>query len=216
MKKLSTDPATLVLVACAVLVTALVVRRELVPRSDGIVTRRMAPEWKQLSQSGHRSGASNGPVHIVEFSDFQCPYCADAQRVLARVLARHSEEVTLIYRHFPLRGIHPFAVEAAQAAECAGDQGRFDVYHDLLFTLGDSLGKTPWEEVARRARVVSLGEFSSCLRSGERLSRVEEDEQVAHNLGLEGTPTLVINGEIMEGAVSLQNVEEAIDRATRR
>jgi protein-disulfide isomerase len=211
------DPLTLFLVICAVLISALVIRRELVPQlAAASAANRMVPDWRQLSRSGYRLGASDGRVQIGEFSDFQCPYCADAHHVLADALARHPNDVTLIYRHFPLRAIHPRAVEAALAAECAGEQGRFGTYHDMLFAAGDSLGRIAWEEIARRAGVAALDEFSSCVHSRKYLARVERDERVARALGLRGTPTLVVNGEMIEGAVTSRGLEDAIARASRR
>jgi protein-disulfide isomerase len=194
---------------------AVAVRREFFPAVKAAeVQNRRVPNWRQLSSLGYRFGATDGAVQIVEFSDFQCPYCAEAQPILAGILARHPQ-VSLIYRHFPLRATHPLAVEAANAAECAGDQGRFAAYHNALFAMSDSLGGPTWENIARRTGVPDVERFSACVHSMRHRDRVEADERVADSLGLLGTPTLIINGEVLQGAVTTKTLEAALSRAAR-
>lgn len=138
------NAALVVLAACAVVLTALVVRREFIVRdedagsAEAIRPTRIS-DWRRFGGVGHRFGPATAPVTIVEFSDFQCPYCRIAWDTLRILRARYPTQVTLVYRHYPLQGIHPRALEAASAAECAGAQGLFERFHDVLFLRQESL-----------------------------------------------------------------------------
>ena len=208
-----TDPLTASLVACAVLVTAALVKREFFSRSElpQPVTRVVA-DWQTLATGGHTFGSSAAPVTIVEFSDFQCPSCATVQPTLRGVLTRHPAEVAVVYRHFPLN-IHPQARQAALASECAAEQGRFHEFHDLLYARQDSIGRIAWNELARRAQVPRVEEFQRCFGSGRYSAKVEDDFEAGRRIRLRGTPTLVVNGVVVEGAVDSVTLEGQIRRA---
>ena len=131
---------TMVLVICAVATTAALVRQQFFPsavRNAGPrpdLTPREISGWDALRSTGRlREGRAEASVTLVEFSDFQCPFCAQFRLTLNKVVAKYSDRVTLVYRHFPLDEIHPYARTAALAAECAADQRRFAEFRDLLF-----------------------------------------------------------------------------------
>jgi len=156
----------------------------------------------------HRKGAPGAPVAIVEFSDFQCPYCVQAFRDL-RELVRSRPDVSLVFRHYPLdqscnanvkRSMHPDACLAACAAECAGSQGRFWEYHDLLFENNEHLER---ESLFRYARDVQLDipTFRACLDDPATRARVGEDVAAGSRVGVNSTPTLFFNGRVIEGAL---------------
>ena len=154
-------------------------------------------------------GAPNAAVTITVFSDFQCPYCKGANDTIRELLRSFGKDVRLIFRHLPL-GIHPQAFASAQAAFCAGVQGSFWQYHDALFA-AESLSPETLHQMA-----VSLGlnvrEFQSCLNSERPRAAVIKDMQEAQRLGIDGTPTFIINGKLIRGAPSLQEFRNLVER----
>jgi protein-disulfide isomerase len=155
-------------------------------------------------------GDAAAPVIIVEFSDFQCPYCRTVEPTLKALLARYAGRVSLAYRDYPLREIHPQAQQAAEAARCAGEQGKFWEYHDLLYADG---AKFDAGSLAGYARGLGLDgqRFVPCLASGKFRQAVEEDLQAGSKAGVNGTPAFFINGIFLSGAQPLSAFEKIIE-----
>lgn len=198
-----------VLVAGAVIVMGLVVRREFFPPAP-----RPAPavevaveNWQAFAATGSRMGAAGAPVRIVEFSDFQCRYCADVSTTLRRLRDRYPGRVSVVYRHYPLER-NPHAFTAAVAAECAGEQGRFEAYHDALFARQDSIGKRPWSAYAREARVPDTAEFERCVREGRFAERVRGDMAAGDRAGVMATPAFIFDGKMVDGTAGAARVEK--------
>jgi hypothetical protein len=122
--------AAIVLAACALIVTGLAVRREAFGPIHSAALQRpvLIPEWQEWLKSGRRIGSGEAPVQVVEFADFECPYCAKFHEALKVARKRQATKVALTYIHFPIPG-HRFAIPAARAAECANDQGRFEAMY---------------------------------------------------------------------------------------
>jgi protein-disulfide isomerase len=201
-----------VLVACALVVTGLVVRRE----SASIGAEARTIEYPQprtiagaqdLAKVGNRMGPSDAAVTIVEFSDFQCSFCRDLYLTLEELRERHPGRVAVIYRHFPIVQIHPLARTAAIASECAAEQGKFFTYHSLLFDQQDSIGVRSWESFATAAGVGNIPQFRDCLASSAPAKRVADDIAAAKKLGIGGTPTLIIGNELVSAALPLDRLE---------
>ena len=154
-------------------------------------------------------GPADAPVTIVEFSDYQCPYCRRAQPALDQLLSQYGDKVRFVHRDFPLDG-HPRAVPSARAARCAGEQGRFWEYHrDLLSAPGD-LGDQDLS--ARAARVgLDAGRFSSCLSSDRHEDVVRQGLQDGARSNVSATPTLFINGRMVMGARPFDQLQEVVD-----
>ena len=154
-------------------------------------------------------GNPKAPVVIVEFSDFQCPYCRSVQPTLKNLLAKYEGRVSLSYRDLPLRDIHPQAQMAAEASRCAGEQGKFWEYHDLLFENPNKLNR---EGLVEQARSLKLDEkqFDSCLSSGKYKAQVEQDRQLGLRAGLTGTPGFFINGNMLSGNLPQDSFEKVI------
>ena len=187
---------------CAIVLAGLAARNHLFPaRHAGKGGIREVPEWQVLAREGNVLGPPDAPVRIVEFSDFQCPFCAEAHRSLRDVRSRHADRVAVVYRHYPLPG-HRYARRAALASECAAEQGAFEPYHDLLFAQQDSLGIKPWDRFAREAGVADVDRFRECLETGRAAHRIRRDLQAASKLGTRGTPTFIVNGRMFTGAIS--------------
>jgi protein-disulfide isomerase len=130
---------------------------------------------------------------VVEFGDYECPFCAAAAPEVERFLATHATQVRFVYRHWPLAG-HKFAKPAARAAECANAQGRFWEMHHQLYASHDSLGLIPFSEIAKRAGVVDLDRFAVCARDTTPLPAIDAGRGDARQAGAMGTPTLFVNG----------------------
>src|SRR6266849_1076569 len=165
----------------------------------------------------HRKGEPGAALAIVEFSDFQCPFCVQAARDL-HALVRARPDVSLVFRHYPLdascnshvpRSLHPDACLAACAAECAGRQGRFWEYHDVLFENNEHLER---ESLLRYARELGLDvpAFATCLGDPATLARVGQDVDAAARVGVSSTPTLFFNGRTVAGALPSKYYDYAL------
>lgn len=166
--------------------------------------------WRQFALQGHRTGPEHAPVTIVEFADFQCPFCRAATGSLKVLLARYPEQIAVVFREFPLP-IHQFATEAAVSAECAGRQGAFDGYHDVLYAWQDSIGKIPWEHFARAAGIRDMVAFGKCLNDTTAAAIVERDRTAGEALHVAGTPTFLVNNVQITGFPG----PEALDSVVR-
>ncbi len=155
-------------------------------------------------------GPGNAPVTIVEFSDFQCPYCANLSATLHQVLEKYGGKVRLVFRNFPLSQIHPHAEKAAEAGLCAADQGQFWEMHDLMFR---TQGQLKEEDLRSKAAQLKLNAeaFNSCLASGKQAGRVKQDLVSGYKLGVSSTPALFINGRFVSGAVPFEDLAKIID-----
>jgi len=184
-------------------------------RSQGKVVVRLQPPAAirvQVSTDGAPvRGATDAPVTIVEFSDFECPFCKQTHPTLKQLLERYPGKVRLAYRDFPLDSIHPQARRAAEAARCASDQGKFWEYHDVLFTQSPQL---TLEDLRRYAGQVGLDitKFDGCLAAGVHKTTVQRDLDEGNRLGITGTPAFFINGRTLTGAQPLEAFARLIDQ----
>ncbi|HET6765185.1 MAG TPA: thioredoxin domain-containing protein [Longimicrobiaceae bacterium] len=213
VKKLIDALGTAIPIACALVVTSLVVRRELFPRvaePAAPAVHRQVPEWRDYAV-GQRIGPANARVTITEFSDYQCPFCRKMAARIAQLRQAHPHDVALVYRHFPLP-YHPQALAAARASFCAGEQGRFAAYHDAVFARQDSLATVDWARLARAAGVPDASRFDACLHGAAARAAVERDVAAGGRLGVDGTPSLMVNGEFIGGAQPAA-LSEAVERA---
>jgi protein-disulfide isomerase len=155
-------------------------------------------------------GSENAKVTIVKFEDFQCPYCKAVQPNYQEVLKRYDGKIRLVHKDLPLDQIHPQARQAAEAARCADDEGKFWKYHDRLYA---SAPKAAPEDLKSYAKEVGLNEisFEKCLSTGKYKGRVQKDVDEGAGLGLTGTPTFFINGRELSGAQSVEVIAQIID-----
>jgi predicted DsbA family dithiol-disulfide isomerase len=168
------------------------------------------PPSSTINSEGPSKGPSNAPVTIVEFSDFQCPYCKQAALTLKGLIQDYRSEVRLVFKQMPL-SIHPDAFKAAQASVCADGQGRFWEYHNTLF------GSSDLSEQALNKYASDLGlktdEFKTCLASEASAAVVRRDMQQAARADVQGTPTFFVNGRLIRGMKSLDDFRGLIERA---
>lgn len=156
-------------------------------------------------------GPADAPITIVEFADFQCPYCVrHFAETHPLILEQYGDQVRFVFKNYPLRSIHPDADAAAQAAECAQEQGMFWEYHDLLFggTLG--LGREAYAAYADQLGL-DANALLACLDEGRYAASVQQDYDLAQQLGVSSTPTFFINGIAMVGAYPFDAFTTVID-----
>lgn len=162
----------------------------------------------------HTKGPEDAKVTIVEWSDFQCPFCSRVNPTLAQVREEYPEKVKIVFRQFPL-SIHPNAWKAAEASLCAHEQGEFWAMHDAMFADQRNLGvdslKTMAEELG-----LDTEEFATCLDSDEYSDAVQADFDAGREAGVSGTPAMFINGRFISGAVPFEQIASVIDSELSR
>jgi protein-disulfide isomerase len=150
-----------------------------------------------------------GKVILIEFSDFQCPYCAKARDSVEQFISQRSADVTLVYKHLPLTQIHAEATPAAQAAWAAQQQNKFWEFHDALFANQGKLGNAFYQETAKKLGL-DMAKFDRDRSSAAAKSAVEADVKLARSLELNGTPTFIMNGQLFSGAVPVEEFEKRL------
>jgi len=165
-----------------------------------------------IKQDDHVRGSPDAPVVVIEYGDFECPYCARAHAALGQLRRQHGERMTLVYRHLPLSDLHPFAQPAAEAAEAAGAQGKFWEMHDALFDNQGMQGEDTLPALAANLQL-DAGRFAAELEEGRHRARVERDLRDAHALEATGTPSFFINGERYHGDSDHASLSAAIAQA---
>lgn len=176
-----------------------------------------APEPPILSVSADDDpsvGPANAPVTIVEFSDFQCPYCKLSVPMIKEILAKYPGKVKVVYRDYPGPN-HPHAQQAAEAAQCAAEQGKFWEYHDSLF---DRQGPGTGWNFTELAKDIGLNQdpFATCLNTGRYREEVAKDLHDGLKLGVTSTPTFFINGRPLVGAQPFAEFQAVIDRLLKQ
>jgi len=148
--------------------------------------------------SDHVFGALNSTVEFTVFSDFECPACGVTEPMVQQLMDEYGDRVKFVFKQFPLTSIHPFAFKAAEASECADDQGKFWEYHDILFKNQNALSVKDLKKYAADLGL-DTERFNACLDSGTMASRVRKDANEAKSLNLRGTPTFLVNGVVIDG-----------------
>jgi len=186
--------------------------------------QRHAVEWLlprehvNVASDGPVRGPENAPITLIEFADFQCPYCNRLESLLRSVLARYPTQLKLVYRQLPIPQLHPHAQLAAQTSLCAAEQNRFWPIHDSLFAFFADKGELDGNTLAMLGEAAGLDPeaLSACLQSGRVDSLIARDVAAADALGVDGTPALFLNGRPLRGGVSEQSLTDAIEEELSR
>lgn len=156
-------------------------------------------------------GAADAPITIVEFADFQCPFCIrHAQETYPRLLEDYGDQIRFVFKDFPLSSIHPDAYSAALSAQCALEQGKFWEYHDLLFTGSLGLGQEAYDSYATQLGL-DVPAFDQCINEERYAEQVQSDYDFGVELGVSSTPTFFINGIALVGAQPYSLFAQIID-----
>jgi protein-disulfide isomerase len=159
-------------------------------------------------------GPVAAPITIVEYSDYQCPFCARVNPTLDRIVQTYGDKVKIVFKDFPLPN-HPEAPKASEAAHCAGEQGKYWELHDRLFANQQAL-QVPQIKQYATALELDMNAFNQCLDSGKHASRVAENMKAGEALGVQSTPTLYVNGRPVVGAQPFEFFKAIIDEELAR
>jgi protein-disulfide isomerase len=172
------------------------------------------PRQKVATANSPSQGPTDAPIELIEFSDFQCPYCFRANPTVRQVLATYGNKVHFVYRNYPLPS-HPNARPAAEAAQCANEQGQFWPYHDRLFADQSKLNDDDLKASAA-ALGMDAAKFNACFDSHKYKARVDADLQAGNEAGVDGTPAFFINGRMLSGAQPYDEFKRVIDEELAR
>jgi protein-disulfide isomerase len=169
----------------------------------------MVSHLLNVRKDDHTLGSPDARIVLIEYGDFQCPYCKQAEGPLRSLRDAYDNELLFVFRHFPLSEIHEWAELAAVSSEAAGQQGKFWEMHDFLFGIQDELGP---DTIARAVDSVGLDiqRFAKDLQATRCRERVEKDLDDADELGLDGTPSLFFNGEPFREAVDFNSMSRVV------
>jgi predicted DsbA family dithiol-disulfide isomerase len=163
----------------------------------------------EVRPGGQSRGPADARVTVVEFSDFQCPFCQRAKPVLDEIATRHPNDVRIVYRNLPLDALHPRARASAEAAACAAEGNKFWEYHDKLFANNRALGD---EDLRKYAKEVGLDAkaFDECVKARRHKDEIDADVEEARKIGITGTPAFVVNGIMMFGLQTADSLDTVI------
>ena len=173
------------------------------------VLSQIRQEPRLLLRNSPVMGSTSQKIIVAEFSDFECPYCSKAQTVIKEFMSRNQNEVTLVYKHFPLTEIHAQAEPAALASWAAMQQGKFWEYHDALFEQQSKLGEEFYLELAKTLKL-DVDRFNRDRKSEEAKATIKRDFELGKSLGVRGTPSFVVNGIFLSGAPNVKELEELV------
>ena len=155
------------------------------------------------------TGAMAKNIILLEFSDFQCPFCAQAEPTVKEFMAQHEDQVTLVYKHFPLSQIHPYAQSAAEASWAAQQQGKFWEYHDVLFEEQKQLGEGLYIAIAEDLDL-DLEQFNRDRHSPEAEAAINSDLELAQKVGIRGTPFFALKGQVLALPLQISAMEDIL------
>jgi protein-disulfide isomerase len=172
------------------------------------------PRQTVAAANGPSKGSKSAPIEIIEFSDFQCPFCQRADPTVQQVLSTYGDRIRFVYRHYPLPN-HPSARPAAEAAACANEQGKFWQYHDRLFANPSKLADGDLKQHAAELGL-NAAQFNSCVDSRKFRPQVDADLKAGEEAGVSGTPAFFINGRMISGAQPFDVFKKVIDEELSR
>jgi len=176
----------------------------------------LGPMRVEVASNGFPArGPATAPVTIVEFSDFQCPFCSKITPTLEQVVSKYGTKVRLVFRQFPLP-MHPNAAKAAEASLCANEQGKFWEMHDAMFKDQGGLGVDGLKSKAAGIAGINAASFNACLDSGKQTPAVQSDMKAGNKAGVNGTPAMFVNGRFISGVVSADDLSKVIDDELKR
>jgi len=176
-----------------------------------VVVLLEAPKVEVSVDDDPSMGNKKAPVVIVEFTDYQCPFCAKARPAIKQLLAEYGDKIHYVLRDYPL-DFHPLAKKAAEAAQCAGDQGKYWEYSDLLWANQGALDAASLKKYAGELKL-DAKKFDACLDEGKYAAEVDKDFADGAKAGVSGTPSFFINGVPLTGAQPFEKFKEIVDRA---
>jgi protein-disulfide isomerase len=171
----------------------------------------VAEPVRAISADDHYKGNLNAPIQLIVYDDFECPYCLKHEDTLKQVLETYGDKVVMAYRHYPL-SFHENAQKAAEASECAAEQGKFWEMHDKIFEAQGTktLGVDQFKKIAKTLGL-NTAKFNECLDSGKYLDKINADLADGVKFGVQGTPGNFVNGIAVSGAYPFEQFQQIID-----
>ncbi|HJS19449.1 MAG TPA: thioredoxin domain-containing protein [Anaerolineales bacterium] len=212
----------LVLFTLLIQISLLVALTQRITHLEDLIFSKPEPEIMDRipDEQGHILGSEDAPVTVIEFADFQCPYCTGAESIVKQIVSQYPGKIKFIYRHFPLSAIHPHAMQSAMASECANEQGKFWEMHDLIFhrqqnLKGDNLSNEDFFVNIAREIGIDVFSFNDCLDRQAFNDYISQDISDGLKYGVNRTPTFFVNREKVVGVSSLESaIVKAIEEAS--
>lgn len=214
MHQLRRNAVTITLVVAAAIMTGVAVERAVDDRPIRSVPPRPVDNWDAMLQEAGWMGSDTPLIRVVEFSDYQCGFCAQAEPRLESLLSEFRDDLALLVIHFPIEELHPLAVAAASAAECARTQGGFEIYHRVLFRHQADLATHTWGEWATIAGLSDPQALNDCVTRGEMIDKVRRHMSLGEAAHIVATPSFVIDGVRYVGGSGLDSLESILARTT--
>ena len=158
------------------------------------------------------SGSQDAKIKIVEFFDYECPFCRRIQPTLNEVRRRYPNDVAIIYRHFPLP-YHSAAYPSAIASECANEQGKFEAYHATLFEHQDQATNIDWVGLARNVGIPDVTDFRECIEQNILSEKIYSDILLGESLEITAIPTLIVDGMVFQGVLDTNDLDKIVQKA---
>ncbi|MCZ7610347.1 MAG: DsbA family protein [Ignavibacterium sp.] len=209
MKIKTENILTGILVVCALIVTILFLRKEFSSK-DTELNISIIDNWKELIPEDEETNGNYSKVYLIEFFDYECPYCSVLDATLDTIKSKYIDKIKIIRYHFPLN-IHPLAYRTAIAAECAGSQEVFDIYHKELMANQYKLNSINFTEIARLIGIKDIEKFQKCVNEEETADAISQNVKLAKKFNVSGTPTLIINNKMISGAINTEEIEKIIN-----
>jgi len=179
------------------------------------MTQPHSSDLKSLpNATDHALGPADAPVTVTEYGDFECPNCKQAAPAVKLLLQHFEGRIRIVYRHFPLEEVHPHALHAAEAAECAGAQGRFWPMHDLLFDNQSHLKLHDLHRYAERLEL-DLRRYAAEMEQRVYLQRIREHQETGRGSGVRATPTFFVDRRIQDVSFGMRSLFDAVEAALR-
>jgi protein-disulfide isomerase len=180
----------------------------------GAASRTPVPEWRSLLTTGRRIGPTDAALTIIEFGDFECPACASFARRLDSLRTRYPQDFAVVFHHLPLP-YHKLAYPLARASECAAAQGKFTAFHDLAFHKAESLPITALNRIGAQVGVEDQARFDNCFLDTASVVAIDTDVKLAREIGVRGTPGIIIDGELLDRAPETAELDSLIQHRRR-
>lgn len=202
---------TAFLIVGAIFISSLVIYQNFFfERSKLKIVDREVIGWRGIELKGQRKGNVDAPIQIVEFFNYECPYCKEVEPIIQKIYQEFPDKISIVFEHFPL-DTNSIAFDAGIVAECAGNQGKFSKMHNLLFSNQEQLDSISFDSLAATARVDNIIEFSKCRNEQITYNVVKSGISLANNLEIGGVPTFLINGKVVPGVVSKESLTDLIE-----
>jgi protein-disulfide isomerase len=180
--------------------------------ANGGAAAAPAADVPAVTSDDHVKGSAAAKVTLIMYSDFQCPYCLSHKGTIDQIIKNYGDKVRLVFRQFPLTSIHPEAEKAAEASECASEQGKFWEMYDKIFAdnQAGTMSVAKWKEEAKNLKL-NTTKFNDCLDSGKYASKVSQEAAGGEAAGVQGTPATFVNGQLVSGAIPYDQFKQIID-----